>query len=116
MFSLLISDGFLGSGVTGHAGDLSMEGHSGRISPISGVGEGAGEVEGRRNLKGFLALIGKLAAIGRFLTWICSGICGSNNNGGRFFKGGDHPDLTAAMNTRLNHPRKRRRICMSCFQ
>ena len=68
-----------------------MEGCTGRSSPISGVGEGADEVEARRSLKGFLALIGKLAVIERFLTCICSGICGSNNNGGRFFKGGRSP-------------------------
>lgn len=61
------------------------------MSPISGVGEGADEVEARRNLKGFLAFIGKLVVIGRFLTWICSGVCGSNNSGGRFFNGGRSP-------------------------
>ena len=65
MFSLLISDGFLGSGDAGHR---LMDGDMGRMSPISGVGEGADEVEARRNLKGFLAFIGKLAVIGRFLT------------------------------------------------
>jgi len=53
MFSLLISDGFLGLGSAGGVGDLSMEGYSGKISLISGVGEGADEVEARRNLKGF---------------------------------------------------------------
>lgn len=68
-----------------------MRGHTGRISPIIGVGEGADEVEVRRNLKGFLALIGKLAVIGRFLTRICSGACWSNSSGGRFFKGGRSP-------------------------
>jgi len=50
MFSLLISDGFLGSG---DVGNRPMDGCIGRISPISGVGEGADEVEARRNLKGF---------------------------------------------------------------
>jgi hypothetical protein len=70
MFNLLISDGFLRPGSIGGVGDRPMDGHMGRISPISGVGEGADEVEARRNLKGFLALIGKLAVIGRFLTWI----------------------------------------------
>lgn len=68
MFSLWISDGFLGLCSTGCVGNPSMEGYSGGISPISGVGEGADEIEARRNLKGFLALIGKLAVIGRFLT------------------------------------------------
>jgi len=65
-----------------------MRGDTERFSSISGVGEGADEVEARRNLKGILALIGKFAVIGRFLTWICSGICGSDNRGGRFFNGG----------------------------
>ena len=88
MFSLLISDGFLGSG---DVGLRSMDGGMGRISSIAGVGEGADEVEARRNLKGFLALIGKCAVIGRFLTWICSDICGSDNSEGRFFNGGRSP-------------------------
>jgi hypothetical protein len=91
MLSLFISDGFLGLDSTGGVGGRSINGHTGRISPIIGVGEGADEVEVRRNLKGFLALIGKLAVIGRFLTWIGSGACGSNNSGGRFFKGGRSP-------------------------
>jgi len=68
-----------------------MGGYTGRISPISGVGEEVDEVEVRRNLKGFLALIGKLTVIGRFLTLILSGVCGSNNSGGRFFNGGRSP-------------------------
>jgi len=66
-----------------------MDGDTGGISSISGFGEGADEVEARRNLKGFLALIGKFAVIGRLLTWICSG--GSDNSGGRFFSGGRSP-------------------------
>lgn len=45
-----------------------MDGRMGEISPISEVGDGTDEVEALRNLKGFRALIGKLAAIGRFLT------------------------------------------------
>lgn len=67
MFSLLISDGFLRPVSSGYVGGLSMDGYTGRISPTSGVGEGADEVEVRRNLNGFLALIGKLAVIGRRL-------------------------------------------------
>lgn len=58
---------------------------------MAGFGEGEDDIEVRRNLKGFLALIGKLTVIGRLLAWICSGTCGSNNNGGRFFKGGRSP-------------------------
>jgi len=84
-----------------------MEGYTGRISPISGVGEGADEVDARRNLKGFLALIGKLAVIGRFLTWICSGICGSNNNGGRFFKGGRSPRSDSGDEHKVESPEEK---------
>lgn len=91
MLSLLISDGFLKPASTGDVGGRSIDGYAGRISPIIGVGEGAEDVEVRRNLKGFLGLIGKLAVIERFLTWICSSACGSNNSGGRFFKGGSSP-------------------------
>lgn len=91
MLSLLISDGFPGLGSSGDVGVLSINGHTGRISPIMGVGEGADDVEVRRNLKGFLALIGKLAVIGRFLTCVCSDACESSNRGGRFFKGGRSP-------------------------
>jgi len=91
ILSLLISDGFLELGSTGDAGGRSINGHTGRFSPIIGVGEEEDDVEVRRNLKGFLALIGKLAVIGRFLTWICSGVWECNNSGGRFFKGGRSP-------------------------
>lgn len=91
MLNLLINDGFPELGSTGGVGNRPMDGHMGEISPTSGVGEGADEVEALRNLKGFLALIGKLAVIGRFLTWICSGVCGSSNSGGRFFSGGRSP-------------------------
>ena len=88
MLSLFISDGFLGLCSAGDIRGRSTREHTGRISATVGVGEGVDDVEVRRNLKGFLALIEKLAVIGRFLTWICSGVCGSSNSGGRFFKGG----------------------------
>ena len=93
MLILLISDGFLEACSVGDAGNRSIDGHTGGISPIIGTGEGVDDVEVRRNLKGFLALIEKLAVVGRF-TWIrsgISGICGSSNSGGRFFKGGRSP-------------------------
>lgn len=91
MLSLFISDGFLGLCSAGDIRGRSIKEHTGRISATTGVGEGVDDVEVRRNLKGFLALIEKLAVIGRFLTWICSGICGSSNSGGRFFRGGRSP-------------------------
>ena len=91
MLSLLISDGFLGLGSIGDVGGRSIRGQTGGISPTTGVGDVVDDVEVRRNLKGFLALIGKLAVVERFLTWIWSGACWSNNSGGRFFRGGRSP-------------------------
>jgi len=70
MFSLLSSDGFLGPGSVGDVKGWPMDVGTGRISPISGVGDGADEVETRRNLKGFLVLLGKLADHGRFTVGI----------------------------------------------
>lgn len=108
MFSLLISDGFLGPGSSGYV-ELSMDGYNGRISPISG-GEGADEVEVRRNLNGFLALIGKLAVIVRLLTWICSGVCGSSSSGGRFFNGGRSPRSESGDEHKVESPEEKEAV------
>lgn len=92
-----------------------MGGHPERVSPISGVGEGADEIEARRNLKGFLALIGKFAVIGRFLTWIWSGICGSNNTGGRFFNGGRSPRSDKGDEQRVESPEENEAVVQVMF-
>ena len=112
MLSLPISDDFLGSGDVGHR---PMGGYMGRISLISGVGEGADEVDARRNLKGFFGLIGKLAVIGRFLTWICSGICGSNNSGGRFFNGGRSPRSDSGDEHSVESPEENEAVAQVMF-
>lgn len=115
MFSLRISDGFLESGSSGDVGDRSMDWYTGGISPISGVGEGTDEVEARRILKGFLALIGKLAVTGRFLTRICSGVCGSNNSGGRFFNGGRSPRSDSGDEHRVESPEEKEAVVQVMF-
>jgi len=70
MFSRLSNDSFLELGSAGDGEDRPIGGHVGEISPISGAGDGADEVDARRNLKGFLVLLGKFAVIGRFVVWI----------------------------------------------
>ena len=115
IFSLLIRDGILGPGSTGDVRDRLMDGCTGRSSPVSGVGEGADEVEARRNLKGFLALIGKFAVIRCFLTWICSGVCGSNNSGGRFFNGGRSPRSDSGDEHKVESPEENEAVVQVMF-
>lgn len=92
-----------------------MDGYTGRISLVSGVGEGADEVEARRNLKGFLDLIGKFAVTGRFLTSICSGICGSKNSGGRFFNGGRSPRSDSGDGHKVESPEEKEAVVQAMF-
>jgi hypothetical protein len=109
-----MSDGLLQFGSTGEVGDGSTDGHTGRISPTMGVGETAG-VEVRRNLKGFLALIGRLAVIGRFLARISSGVCGSSNSGGRFFKGGRSPRSDSSDEHNVESPEENEAVVQVMF-
>jgi len=69
----------------------------------------------RRNLKGFLALVGKLAVIGCFLTWICSGVCGSNNSGGRFFNGGRSPRSDSGEEHNVESPEENEAVVQVMF-
>lgn len=92
-----------------------MNGNTGRISPMIGAGSGMGDAEARRNLKGFLALIGKLADIGRFLTWICSGTCGSNRSGGRFFRGGRSPRSDSGEEHNVDSPEENEAVVQAMF-
>lgn len=115
MPSLFISDGFLGLCSAGDISGRSIKEHTGRISATMGVGEGVDEVEVRRNLKGFLALIEKLAVIGRFLTWICSGVCGSSNSGGTFFRGGRSPRSDSGDEHNVKSPEENEAVVQVIF-